>query len=90
MFKPVNDYIIVECIEKKNNKKIILTNCDNEKEKNIGRVVAYSTVNATNNVWQCLKYDAKVVFSEFMAVPITIDDTSYYALKTENIIAFLG
>lgn len=89
MFKPVNDYIIVERIEKKNNKKIILTNCDNEKEKNIGRVVAYSSVNASNGIGQYLKYDAKVVFSEFMAVPITVDDVSYYALKTENIIAFL-
>lgn len=82
MLQPINGYVIVERIENKKDTKLTVIEKQNL-EENIGRVIA--VCKGTN-----LRYNDKIIFSLLNgAIPIKVHDKQYYAVKEEDVIAFL-
>lgn len=82
MLQPINDYIIVEKIENKKDTKLTVIEKQNL-EENIGCVIA--VCEGIN-----LHYNDKIIFSLLHgAIPIKVHDKQYYAVRVEDVIAFL-
>ena len=92
MIKPLEDRVVIKMIENEETTKsgIILTGNAKEKPQTAEVIVAGPGIETgENQVKMCVKKGDKILFREYSATEIKVDQTDYLIIKEEDILATL-